>query len=68
MLGQLVAVGAEGVGLDDLRSGFDVFAVDFATRAGLLQVEQVKTVFKTDAALVQHGAHGAIREDGFAGS
>ena len=35
MSGQLVAVGAEGVGLDDLRAGFDIEAVDLGDQVRL---------------------------------
>ena len=59
---QLVAVGAKSVGLDDLRAGFDISAVDLGHQGGLLQVQGVEALVETGAAGVQHGAHRAITQ------
>ena len=62
MLAQLKAVCAEGIGQNQLRARLDIFAVDGRDRAGIGQVQLIKTLFKTDPAAVQHGAHGAVSQ------
>ena len=43
MPGQLIAVRAKGVGLDDLRAGIDIFAVDLGDQGRVHQVELIET-------------------------
>ncbi len=64
VLGQLEAVGAEGVRFDDLRARVNVSPMDFGHRGGLSKVEFVEALVEGDAARVQHGAHGAIGQEG----
>jgi hypothetical protein len=64
VLGQLEAVGAEGVGLDQLGAGADVLTVDALDDAGLGEVELVEAALVGDAARVDHRAHAAVGEDG----
>ena len=59
---QLVAVGAEGVGLDDLRAGINIRPVDLGDQVRLRQVQLVEAACKPDAAGVEHGAHRPVAE------
>jgi len=60
---QLEAVGAEGVGLDDLRAGLDVGTVDLRHLRRLAEVQLVETALEAEAVRVQHGAHRAVSQD-----
>src|SRR4029434_193373 len=53
------AVGAEGVGFDDMRSGFDVGLVHPEDGFGLRGIKLVEAALRTDG-LVQHRAHRAV--------
>ena len=64
---QARAVGAEGVGFEDLGAGLDVFLVDLADQVGLREVQLVEAAVDEDAARVEHGAHGAIGHHDAAG-
>ena len=65
--GQALPVGAEGVGLQDLRAGLDVLLVDLADQVGRREVQLVEAAVDEDAARVEHGAHGAIGHHDAAG-
>ncbi len=65
--GQARAVGAEGVGLEDLRAGLDVLLVDFLHQGGRGEVELVEAAVDEDALAVQHGPHGAVGHEDTAG-
>jgi hypothetical protein len=60
MPGQFIPVGAEGIGLDDIRARIDIFTVDLSDQGRAGQVERIKTFAETDAALVQNSAHRPI--------
>ncbi len=60
------SVGAESVGLDDVRSGVHVGFVDLAHQLRPGDVELVETLGEGDPRRVEHGAHGAI-EDSYSG-
>ncbi len=62
MFGQLVAVRTEGIGNDQLRARFDVFAVDIRNGGGVGQVQFVEAFVKADTACVEHGSHRSIGE------
>jgi hypothetical protein len=61
VVSQLIAVGAKGIGLNDLRASFDIFAVDLRDQGGLGQIESIEALIKFDTTRVQHGAHRAVR-------
>ena len=54
------AVGAKGVGLDNLRSGLQVLLVDRKDQAGVGKVQLVVAAVDEDTTAVEHGSHGAI--------
>ena len=60
VVGQLPRVGAEGVGLDDLRARLHVGPVDVADQVRLLQVQLVVADVEEGALAVEHGAHRAV--------
>ena len=67
MAGQAEAVGAKGVGFDNLRTGLQIFLVDGENQAGVGQVQLVVTAVDEDATGVEHGSHGAVGENRAAG-
>jgi hypothetical protein len=60
---ELEAVGAEGVGLDDLGPRLHVLVVDALHERGVGQVQLVEAAVQEDAAGVQNGPHGAVADD-----
>ena len=60
---QLHAVGAEGVGLDDVRAGLQVLAVHVDNQLGLRLVQRLEAAVDEDALAVQHRAHGAVTDE-----
>src|SRR4051794_36810347 len=56
------AIGAEGIGLDDLGSRVNVITVDGADGLGLRQIEFVVAAIDKDALLVQQRSHGSVAE------
>ncbi|MNS37745.1 hypothetical protein D3C72_699720 [compost metagenome] len=63
VVGEFEAGGAEGVGLEDVRAGFQVGLVDVRDQLGLLEDDLVVALVDVDATLVEHGAHGAVEDD-----
>ncbi len=55
-------VGPVGVGLDELRSGLDVFVVNLPDEGGGGEVEFVEAAVDEHPAVVQHGPHRAVAE------
>ena len=51
--GQARAVGAEGIGLQNLRAGLDVLLVDLADQVGRREVQLVEAAVDEDAARVR---------------
>ena len=66
---ELHAVGAEGVGLDDVGAGADVGLVHFGDQVRLRQVQLVERAIEEHAPRVQHRAHRAVADEhaGFEG-
>ncbi len=64
VLGQLETVGAEGVGLNQVRTGVDVAAVDFGHQCGVGQVDGVERLVDRHAATVEDSAKSPIHQDG----
>ena len=62
MAGELDAVGTEGIGLDQLRAGGNVRAVNFLDDFGLREIEFVEGTLEADAARVELGAHGPVAQ------
>jgi hypothetical protein len=62
-LGQLEAVGAEGVGLEDVRPGPEVGLVNLGDDVGLGQVQLVERAVEKDALAVEHRAHRAVADE-----
>ena len=67
MAGQAEAVGAEGVGFENLRAGLQILLVNGENQAGVGEVQLVVAAVDEDAAGIENGAHGAIGEHGAAG-
>ena len=61
-LGQLELVGAIGIGLDDVRAGRDIGAVNRADQIGVAQVEMIEARAHRNARIVDERTHGAIRQ------
>src|SRR5882762_6431145 len=59
---ELETVGAESIGFDDLRAGFDIGLVDAEDGFRLCGVEFIEAALRADG-FVQHGAHGAIGDE-----
>ena len=59
---QLDAVGAKGVGFNDIRTGFNIFLVNPQYQLGLCQTQIVITHIHKYATLVDHRPHGAIED------
>ena len=64
--GELDPVGAEGVGLDQLRPGGNVRTVNLLDDLGLREIELVEGALEADAPGMELGAHGAVPEEGTA--
>ena len=60
--GQLDAVGAERVGLDDVRAGLHVLGVHLGDQGRLRQVQPVEAAVDEDALGVQQRAHRAVAD------
>ena len=58
--GQLEPVGAEGVGLQNLRTAANVLAMNLADHSGIRQVEFVEAAVDEDALGIEHRAHRAV--------
>ena len=67
MAGQAEAVGAEGVGLENLRAGLQILLVNGQNQAGIGEVQLVVAAVDEDAAGIKDCAHGAVGEHGAAG-
>ena len=59
---ELEAIRAEGVGLDDLRAGFDVRLMHAKDRFGLGGVQLIEAALRAHR-FVQHRTHGAIGDE-----
>jgi hypothetical protein len=57
---QLDRVGAEGVGLQDLRAGPDVLPVDLLHQVGPAEIQLVVAHVEKDTTPVEHGAHRPV--------
>jgi hypothetical protein len=57
------AVGAEGVGLNQLRPGEQVLLVDGADEVRVREIELVVAAVDEHTAVVEDGAHGSVGED-----
>ena len=53
----------EGVGLDDVRAGADVFLMDLGDQIRLRDVERVEALVDEHALRVQHRAHRAVADE-----
>jgi hypothetical protein len=62
VLGQFPGIGAEGVGLEDLRAGLHVGPVNVADQIGLLERQFVVADVEECAPGVEHGAHGPVKD------
>jgi hypothetical protein len=60
---QLHAVGAEGVGLDDVRAGAHVGLMDLRDHIRLGQVQLVERAVQEDAFRIQHRPHRAVADE-----
>jgi hypothetical protein len=60
---QLDPVGTEGVGLDNVRAGADVFLVHFLDEVGTRQVQRVEALVDEHALRVQHRPHRPIADE-----
>src|SRR5277367_4997349 len=58
-LAELVTVGTEGVGLDDLRAGFDVGLMNVKDGVAVGDVELVHAALRADG-FIEQGTHGAV--------
>src|ERR1700722_14933779 len=58
---ELVAVGAESIGLDDLGAGFEVALVDVEDGVGCERVELVHAALRADG-FVKQRTHGAVND------
>ena len=63
---ELVAVGAEGIGLDDLCASFDVGLVHVKHRFGVRGIQFVDAALRSDG-FVEQGAHGAVGDQNLLG-
>ena len=61
-LAELVAVGAEGVGFDDLGAGFEVALMDVENGFGVEGVQLVHAALRADE-LVEQRAHGSVGDE-----
>lgn len=60
VLGQLEAIGAEGVGLEQLRSGLQMTTMNSRRQLRRAEVDGVEAIVERDALGVEHRAHGTI--------
>ena len=60
--GELGAIGAEGIGLNNLRAGLDIGLMNAKDCLGLGGVQLLKAALRADG-LKQHGTHGAIGDE-----
>ena len=58
---QFQAAGTEGVCLDDGRAGLDIGAMDVFHDFGLLDIHELRAAAGLEAAGLQHGAHGTVK-------
>ena len=58
-LAELVAIGAESIGLDDLRAGFDVGLMNVKNGFGVRDVELVHAALRAHG-FIEQRAHGAV--------
>ncbi len=65
-LGQLVAVGAKGIGLDDLCASFNVGLVHVKHGFGVRGIQFVDAALGSDG-FVEQGTHGAVGDQDFLG-
>jgi hypothetical protein len=56
------SVSAEGIALDDLRSGLDIIAVNSANDVGMGQIEVIEALVHLAGARVQFCAYSAITD------
>ena len=61
---QLVAVGAEGVGQQNIRARGGISAVNIAQHIGVGNVPGFRQFARPQAAALQQGAHGAVDKQG----
>ena len=61
-LRELVAVGAEGIGFDELRAGFDVGLMNVEDGFAVRGVEFIHAALRAHG-FVQQGAHGAVGDE-----
>jgi hypothetical protein len=59
------AVGSEGIGKDDLRTGINVGFMNSCDYGWIGEVELIETFFKADTAIMQQRAHSSIGNQGF---
>ena len=62
-VGELEAVGAERVGLDDVGARVDVLAVHVGDEVRLREVQLVEAAIEEDAPRVEHRAHRAVADE-----
>ena len=60
---KFVSSGAEGVGLDDVGAGADVFGVNLANQIGSAEIQFVITAIDVDALGIEHRAHRAVDDE-----
>ncbi len=60
--GQLVPVGPEGIGVDHVRSRFDISAMDGGDLAGILHIKQFGRCAEGKPRFLQHGSHRAVQQ------
>ena len=61
-LAELVAIGAEGIGLDDLRAGFDIGLMNVKDGFAVGDVELVHAALRADR-FIEQRAHGAVADE-----
>src|SRR5580658_8676984 len=61
-LPELVAIGAESIGLDDLRAGFDIGLMDVKDSFAVRDVELVDAALWADG-FIEQRAHGAVADE-----
>ena len=59
---KFVSGGAEGVGLDDVGAGADVFGVNLAHQIGIAEIQLVVAAIDVDALGIEHRAHRAVED------
>jgi hypothetical protein len=61
---QAYTVGTEGIGLQHLGPGLQIFHMHGADELGLLQIQLVVAAVDKDPTSVQHGPHGSVAQHG----